>query len=667
MKKYLSLIICFVLVLTLIPSFSAVADAEETSGKAGWGSTWKLNGTTLTISGVGFVDGYFSNAPWGYDIKEVIIGEGITHLGYMLFYNCTALEKVTLPSTLEYMDDCIFGNCTSLKSINLPDGLLSVSIGVFNGSGIEYNEYGGAYYLGNTENPYLVLLSVKSKDITSCTVHEDTKVIGKSAFAGCENLKNITLSDSVVSVGSSAFMDCYALESLTLSDNLTYLERYATVDISITSYNEYENVKYLGSKNNPYLIAMAPTSQNVTSLKIHKDTKFIADGAFMGCNSLESCELPEGLLYIGSNAFYFCPLKSIVLPESLNDTGMYPFSTVEDYNVSDGLRYLGSKNNPYFALLRPDESKDLYDTVTVNKATEIIISDAFFEAMITNLYISNSVKHPITDADSIYAQNVYFDGTAEELAAIARYPFFDKVNYIHEHTYDGDCDAYCNICNEERMVTASHTFTAWSGDFEEHWHECSVCKAVFDKAEHTDEDGNEKCDICLHKLVDESTFEDGWYEDADGKFYIKDGERVKGVVTINKRTYFFDEDGVQSVGFKCYEGKYYYFNDFKYGGYLYKGQILHDGKIYNTSVLGYANDYEGWHGNKEYYVKNGDTVKGLQKIDGLTYYFGENGIKSTGFKNIDGTPYYFVAPSYGGYAYTGKVLHGGKVYDVKGL
>ena len=45
---------------------------------------------------------------------------------------------------------------------------------------LDFNEFDNGYYLGNSDNPYLVLFSVK--DVDTINVHKDTKVIVNKAF-----------------------------------------------------------------------------------------------------------------------------------------------------------------------------------------------------------------------------------------------------------------------------------------------------------------------------------------------------------------------------------------------------------------------------------------------------------------------------------------------------
>lgn len=156
----------------------------------------------------------------------------------------------------------------------------------------------------------------------------------------------------------------------------------------------------------------------------------------------------------------------------------------------------------------------------------------------------------------------------------------------------------------------------------------------------------------------------GWWEIDGVKYYFIDGALQTGIVQIGKGLYFFDENGIQDYGFKCVDGKYYFFQEKKYGGAAYSGLVAtKDKKIYNTRNEFYADGPEGWTG-RDFYVKDGRKLKGLQEIGKYTYYFDEAGDLQTGFRTVHGKDYYFVAKKYGGYAYNGKVAHGGKVYDV---
>ena len=121
-------------------------------------------------------------------------------------------------------------------------------------SGLKYNEYDNALYLGNKDNPYVVLVKAENKYITSCEINEKTKFIYASAFAYCRSLTSITIPDSVTSIGNYAFRDCSSLTSITIPN-------------SVTS---------------------------------------IGDSVFHGCSSLTSITIPNSVTSIGGWAFDDC-------------------------------------------------------------------------------------------------------------------------------------------------------------------------------------------------------------------------------------------------------------------------------------------------------------------------------------------------------------------------
>ena len=76
---------------------------------------WNLDGNTLTISGTGDMVNYTSNlAPWysqRESIKNVIIKNGVTNIGYRAFYECTSLTSVTIPNSVMGVGGSAFTYC----------------------------------------------------------------------------------------------------------------------------------------------------------------------------------------------------------------------------------------------------------------------------------------------------------------------------------------------------------------------------------------------------------------------------------------------------------------------------------------------------------------------------------------------------------------------------
>ncbi len=86
------------------------------------------------------------------------------------------------------------------------------------------------------------------------------------------------------------------------------------------------------------------------------------------------------------------------------------------------------------------------------------------------------------------------------------------------HKYDNDCDATCNVCSKERQVVHKYE-NEWKKDANNHWKECA-CGAKTGLKGHTDENSDNKCDICGE--VNNSA----WKLDIDMDFVMEIGKYV---------------------------------------------------------------------------------------------------------------------------------------------
>ena len=121
------------------------------------------------------------------------------------FNGCANLTKVTLNDGLRYVDSDAFADCPVLA----------------------FNVYDNAKYLGSESNPYLLLVKAFNQSITSCLIHEDTVIIGGSAFYECGQLTSIVIPDSVVTIEDCAFWNCRKLREVTIGNGVALISYYA--------------------------------------------------------------------------------------------------------------------------------------------------------------------------------------------------------------------------------------------------------------------------------------------------------------------------------------------------------------------------------------------------------------------------------------------------------
>ena len=139
--------------------------------------------------------------------------------------------------------------------------------------------------------------------------------------------------------------------------------------------NEKGNLRYIGSKDNPYLF-LVKASKNLENFEIDSGCKYIGDSAFSGCSGLTNVTIDNSVTSIGDFAFYNCSgltsvtipnsvtsigdgtfyncsgLTSITIPDSVTSIGKSAFEGCSKlvYNVKENLKYLGNSENLYLYL-----------------------------------------------------------------------------------------------------------------------------------------------------------------------------------------------------------------------------------------------------------------------------------------------------------------------------
>ena len=90
---------------------------------------------------------------------------------------------------------------------------------------------------------------------------------------------------------------------------------------SQTVFNEKDNLRYIGSKDNPYLF-LVKASKNLETYEIDNGCKYIGYLAFDECSKLTSIAILNGITSIGSGAFGGCRnLTSVTIPDSVTSIG----------------------------------------------------------------------------------------------------------------------------------------------------------------------------------------------------------------------------------------------------------------------------------------------------------------------------------------------------------
>ena len=140
-------------------------------------------------------------------------------------------------------------------------------------------------------------------------------------------------------------------------------------------------------------------------------------------------------------------------------------------------------------------------------------------------------------------------------------------------------------------------------------------------------DSREKPDGNWYYLNNNGQMQDtGWFKHDGTWYYIaSSGARsYSQLVEIDGQKYLFDKDGKMLTGLQVYNGKKMVFAS--------SGALQSEGK---------ASSWQKIASNWYYYDEDGILTVGKKDIKGTTYYFDKEGIMQTGWALVDGKWYYF--------------------------
>jgi len=383
-RKLLLLLVC----LCLVAACAFVANAQA-DGEVVYTDTSESITITVYSSGLARYEGtgilYHNMFPAEPTVTRVEIGEGITEIADLVFYDCTGLQSISFPGSLHTIGNNAFGRCSNLESIIFSEGLKSIGDSAFYSSGLKsvtfpdslesigtsalydctkvtFLDLGQVSYIGdscfstfgpNGNGPEEIIFPANWESIPfrfclgwenlkKVTMPDGIKTIEDEAFSGCANLKSIDLPEGITEIKYGAFRGCIGLESIAFPDSLETMGDYALYDCTGITVLDLNQVSYIGERcfegigldgNGPEEIIFPANWEsipfrfclgwsNLKKVTMPAGIKTIEDEAFSGCSNLKSIDLPEGITEIKYGAFRGCTgLESLAFPDSLETIG----------------------------------------------------------------------------------------------------------------------------------------------------------------------------------------------------------------------------------------------------------------------------------------------------------------------------------------------------------
>ena len=219
-------------------------------------------------------------------------GLPVTQIAENAFSNLTGITGITIGENIDYVVENAFSGCTGLTNIIIDTGAPLTYLGISNWGDI----FPADGLTVTFKKDFRVAFNGCTR-LTSVTIAEGVTTIGQGAFNGCTGLTSVTIPASVTTIGNNAFQSCSGLTSITIPASVT--------SIGTQAFYNCTNLKniIIDTDQVPSVNWGNIFSANGLSVTFKKNP---GDNAFLGCTTLTSVTIAEGVTSIGSDAFSEC-------------------------------------------------------------------------------------------------------------------------------------------------------------------------------------------------------------------------------------------------------------------------------------------------------------------------------------------------------------------------
>ena len=255
---------------------------------------------TLHIEGSGEMQDFVAttvegeHVPWAAhkeQIVNVVIGNGITHIGVRSFDGFTKLKTVDIPEGVSSIGNRAFQK-SGITEITLPSGITKLEDGTFwQCTSLEKINLGNITEIG--ANVFDGCSSLKEVDLSNLTS------MGNLTFQDCTSLESVALGEKISELPIGTFYDCTTLKSIAIPDSVKTIGANCFRNSGLTS----ADLNCVETIADTYAFAGCTS---LTSIDLGNLTGAIPGHTFSGCTQLAEIRIPSRVTEINYNAFDGC-------------------------------------------------------------------------------------------------------------------------------------------------------------------------------------------------------------------------------------------------------------------------------------------------------------------------------------------------------------------------
>ena len=299
-----------------------------------------------------------------------------------------------------------------------------------------------------------------NESITEVVVEEGITKISDSAFCYAENLVKVSISSTVTYVTGYTFDGCKMLEEINVAEENT---AYKSIDGILFTEDEKTLVMY-------------PANKNCDKYTIPSSVTTIGKFAFEGNQGINTVIIPDTVTVMENDVFTDSYVSTVIVGNGIDTIPQTCFS----YSRTDSIILSDSVKTINYAAFWSSR----LETLIIGSGVESIDKDILsYTDELTTIHYKGTQED--WDAISIHEENE--DLNSKELHFISEDDYHDGVTptCVDGHTagyYCETCEDY--LTGEVIPATDDHD---WNN---------GVCDGCSEVCGHTDEDLDEKCDVC---------------------------------------------------------------------------------------------------------------------------------------------------------------------------
>lgn len=259
--------------------------------------------------------------------KDVVIPDGVTHIGDYAFMDCNYMTSVTIPASVTYIQSTAFYECTRLKKVVFASDNIEIESDAFEDTPWWKNQKGEMVIAAGT------LLKYSGQE-ANLVIPEGVVYIAEGVFKGHTEIESITFPSSLRKIGYAAFGGCTSLKKVDVPLGVTDIGRGCFSGCS-----------------------------GLVDVKLPEGIKKL-EGTFQHCTHLKEFNIPN-TVEVMNDEFYGCSLmESITLPESLAELeGWFKDTKITNVNIPSKVR-----------ILEPMYFNEQIEAITVDENNEVFTS-----------------------------------------------------------------------------------------------------------------------------------------------------------------------------------------------------------------------------------------------------------------------------------------------------